>query len=236
MNGNGFRFPALIRTLHIYLSILGLAAIFFFAVTGFMLNHDDWFGAAVPRVTTIDGTMPADLLQKMDRLLIVEELRRSFGATGPLNTFEDHGPDPLRVVFKHPGYSAEATIDRTTGKTGMEIQTTGVAGLLMDLHRGTFAGKWWGLCIDIAAVLLALASATGLILWLYLPRRRKLGLIALVIGVALCLSAYWAFLPGDNAAALLPDAAPGGRPEARSQSDSGGAAAAPASQPAADGG
>jgi uncharacterized protein len=194
MNGNNIRFTALMRTLHIYLSVLGLVLVLFFSVTGFMLNHDDWFGFNPPHERKIEGTLPADLVPKLDRLLIVEELRKSYKATGPLYSFEDQA-DPLRVVFKHPGYNAEATIDRTTGQTTMTIQTTGVAGLLMDLHRGTFSGKWWSLCIDIAAVLLAVASATGIVLWLYLPKRRRLGLVALVVGLALCLSACWAFMP-----------------------------------------
>ncbi len=34
----------LLRLLHLYLSMLGFVLMAFFAVTGFMLNHQDYFG------------------------------------------------------------------------------------------------------------------------------------------------------------------------------------------------
>lgn len=37
------RFAALIRWIHIYLSMISLAAILFFSVTGVTLNHPSWF-------------------------------------------------------------------------------------------------------------------------------------------------------------------------------------------------
>ena len=43
------RFARLMRWLHIYLSMLGLAAVLFFSVTGITLNHPDWVFGQVER-------------------------------------------------------------------------------------------------------------------------------------------------------------------------------------------
>ena len=54
------------RLIHIYLSMLGLLVILFFSITGIMLNHEEWFGFAEPRIRKTEGTLPAALLLAPD--------------------------------------------------------------------------------------------------------------------------------------------------------------------------
>ena len=54
------------RTLHIYLSMLGLLGILFFAATGLMLNHAESFGLHQPRTRRVEGVIPPDLLKAPD--------------------------------------------------------------------------------------------------------------------------------------------------------------------------
>src|SRR5437870_5389284 len=89
------------RTFHIYLSMLGLFGILFFAITGFMLNHEEWFNLAEPRVRKIQGTMGLPLLKEPDKLGVVEKLRKDFGATGAVDSFEIQDSQ-ITVVFKGP--------------------------------------------------------------------------------------------------------------------------------------
>jgi hypothetical protein len=110
----------LARASHTYLSMFGLLAISFFAITGFMLNHPQWFD------------------------------------------------------------------------TDVVNETHGVTGVLANLHRGTSAGGWWKLFIDLTAGVLILAVFTGLVVWFSLPKRRLWGIVALVIGSALAIAAYLA--------------------------------------------
>ena len=63
------------RTFHIYFSLLGLLMVLFFAVTGFVLNHDSWFGLDVSHVEKIEGAFPAAMLREPDKLAVVEKLR-----------------------------------------------------------------------------------------------------------------------------------------------------------------
>jgi hypothetical protein len=168
------------RTLHIYLSMLGLLTLIFFSVTGIMLNHEEWFGYAEPRMTKHEGNIPPALLAEPDKLGIVEKLRKDLGATGALESF-DVQKDRLELVFKSAGRRTEAGIDRADGHAEVSIETHGFAGRFVELHRGTDAGAAWRLIIDISAVLLLISGATGLVLWLLVPKWRPLGIAALAV-------------------------------------------------------
>ena len=182
------------RLVHIYLSMLGLLAIVFFSITGIMLNHEEWFGFAEPRIRKTEGTVPAALLTTPDKLGIVEKLRKDLGATGALDSF-DVRDDELALVFKSPGRRTEATITRADGHAEVSIETHGFSGRFVELHRGTEAGPAWRLVIDATAILLLLSSFTGLVLWLLVPKWRPLGIVALVVCAGVCAVVYLVFVP-----------------------------------------
>jgi len=182
------------RTLHIFLTLLGLLLLLFFAVTGFLLNHEEWFGVYEPQTRTMQGSLPTGLLSEPDKLMVVEKLRSDFGATGALDSFEVE-EDTLRVVFKSPGRQTEASIRRAGGELEVTHQASGLLGRLADLHRGKGSGAVWSLVIDSACILLMVISLTGVILWLSLQTRRWLGLVAVTIGLTVCLAVYFVFVP-----------------------------------------
>lgn len=182
------------RLIHIYLSMLGLLSVVFFSITGIMLNHEEWFGFAEPRIRNTEGTLPAALLVAPDKLGIVEKLRKDLGATGALDSF-DVRDDELALVFKSPGRRTEATITRADGRAEVSIETHGFAGRFVELHRGTEAGPAWRLVIDATAILLLLSSFTGLVLWLLVPKWRPLGIVALVVCAGVCAAVYLVFVP-----------------------------------------
>lgn len=71
----------------------------------------------------------------------------------------------------------------------------GVFAVLNDLHKGRDSGKGWGWLIDISAVLLTLVSLTGLLMLLFLKKRRLSGLIITVVGGTICYMVYLIFVP-----------------------------------------
>ena len=182
------------RNLHIYISMFGLLAILFFSVTGIMLNHEDWFGFSEPVTRKTEGSFPAALIKEPDKLAVVEKLRKDFGATGALNSFEVQD-DQLYIVFKSPARRFEATIHRPGGHIEMSFETYGMAGRIAELHRGIDSGPVWSYVIDISAVLLIITSLTGLTLWFLVPKWRPLGLAALVTCVVICGVIYLFFVP-----------------------------------------
>lgn len=182
------------RTLHIYLSMLGLLALVFFSATGLMLNHEEWFGYAEPRVSTREGTLPAALLEDPDKLAIVELLRKDYGATGTLEEFSIED-ESLSLVFKSPGRRTLAEITRPAGNIEVTLESHGFTGRLVELHRGADAGGPWRLLIDASAILFLIIGLSGLVLWLFVPKWRPMGLLAVGLCLGLCLTVYLTLVP-----------------------------------------
>jgi hypothetical protein len=99
------------------------------------------------------------------------------------------------VSFKGSGYTADAFIDRETGKYALTITRNGIVAVLNDLHKGRDTGTVWSYIIDASASLMTLISLTGLVLIFFLQKRRMRGLIAIGIGAVLCLVVYYVWAP-----------------------------------------
>lgn len=169
------------RTVHLYLTLFALGLLLFFAATGFMLNHEDWFSPADPYTAEQAGVFPVEPLREPDRLAVVERLRADYGATGPVDAFEADD-DELRVLFKRPGGQVEAVIRRADGAATVRRKTWGVGGLLMDLHRGKATSGPWHLVIDLVAGVYLVLAATGLTMWWSLKGRGRYGAAVLLAG------------------------------------------------------
>jgi hypothetical protein len=264
------------RTLHVYLTLFGFVLLLFFAVTGFMLNHEDWFlpgqrttgtmpteliavpdnrdaiidklrdefdvrgdldsftfdqaaktyritfkdergtaeavirqeggatevtheaGSTRARITIMEGKMPKELLVPGDeskKLPIVERLRKDYAIKGEADFKYEKESESFRVVFKAPGYRAEAVIQGTDGQTKVTHTTSGIAGLFLDLHRGKDSGLPWSFVIDGVSVLFVLVSITGLVLWSSLRGRAQHGVAVLAAGLAFGLVVYFLWVP-----------------------------------------
>lgn len=185
-------FMKLLRTLHIYVSMFGLLILLFFAVTGFTLNHAEWFGTPVSREVT--GKLDPALLKEPDKLAVAEELRRQFHLAGLVADFSI-SDDSCSVEFRRPGGSAHAQISRDTGEANVTIDDDGAVAVLNALHQGRDSGAGWSLLIDVTAWLMVFVSISGMALLFTLPKRRKVGLWAMVVGGVICVAAYFLFVP-----------------------------------------
>lgn len=167
--------------------------VLFFSVTGLTLNHVEWFDGA-QKTVTLTGEVPTALLAKPDELRIVEHLRNTHhirGAVGDTRIDDQQ----YEVTFKGPGYSADAAIDRATGKYNIIETRNGFWAVMNDLHKGRDTGKAWSWVIDISAVLLVLVSLTGLALIFFLYKKRTAGLIVAVVGTIAFIALYKLFVP-----------------------------------------
>ncbi len=167
--------------------------VFFFAVTGLTLNHAEKFGNEVKTVQG-KGKLNVNLVNAHDTALIakkeiIEYLRSKHKLKGALSDFriDDAQCD---ISFKGPGYAADIFINRATGEYDISQTNAGFVGVLNDLHKGRDAGPVWSLIIDISAVLMTLISLTGIILLLYLKRKRLTGLILAALGLMIAYIIY----------------------------------------------
>lgn len=173
------------RWLHIYLSMVSFAIVLFFSVTGITLNHADTMQGET-KTTQVKGKLNAAWVQspdtnKVEKLLIAEYFRNRHAVKGAVNDLRIE-EDQISIAYKGPGYEAVAFINRTNGDYELSVTQAGFVGFINDLHKGRDTGKTWFWVIDIAAGLMVLISLTGLILLLFIKRKRVNGLILLVTG------------------------------------------------------
>lgn len=181
------------RWLHIYLSMVSFVVVLFFAVTGLTLNHADWFGDQ-SITTDVKGKLTPAWINPTDtariaKLDIVEYLRKTHGISGGVTDFRIDNRQ-CAVSFRGPGYAADATIDRPAGTYQLTETRMGLVAIMNDLHKGRDTGRSWSWVIDASAIFMTLISATGLILLLFLKKRRVNGLILAGVGAAICYAAY----------------------------------------------
>ncbi len=147
------------RTIHVYVTLFGLTLILFFAITGFMLNHTEWFlpddakleaqtrkdTRPLPRDKFPGGKfpVPSELTGEAtgeEKLAVVEALRKEFDIRGEMSSFgfvkDDNDKQQIKVEFKRAGGETVATIDVETAKTEVASTYQGWAIVMTDLHRG----------------------------------------------------------------------------------------------------
>jgi hypothetical protein len=171
-----------------------LAILFLFAVTGLTLNHADWFAKQV-RTIRIRGTMDPKFLDKdVAKLEVVEHLRNQHRIHGAVKDFRVEDSD-CSVSFQGPGYAADVSIGRATGRYEITETRMGLAAVLNDLHKGRDSGKARQFIIDISAALMAAAPLTGLLLIFFLQRKGLSGLLVAGAGAFFSYLAYLAWAP-----------------------------------------
>ncbi|MFO0940933.1 MAG: PepSY-associated TM helix domain-containing protein [Pirellulales bacterium] len=193
------------RWMHIYFSMLSLAAILFFSVTGFTLNHPDWFFSESSarqqgqlnadwlnlKVLNPEGWDENDFGHQIDKLKVAEFLRAEHRLSGRVSDFLAFSDD-CEVTFQGPGYAATARISRADGKYELNVTQNDLVSVMNDFHKGRNTGPIWSWVIDISAILATIVSLSGfaLVFYLRLNRRRRvvvsiLGLILVVILIQL---------------------------------------------------
>lgn len=182
------------RWLHIYLSMVSFAIVFFFAVTGITLNHADWF-TGQQRTSQFRGRMKSNWLgPKVEKLEVVEYLRKTHAVRGAVSDFRVDEAQ-CSVTLKGPGYSADAFVDRATGAYELTVTAMGLVAILNDLHKGRDTGGAWSWVIDISAWLLVLVSLSGMVLLWFIHRRRVSGYLLAGIGLLISCGVYFAWVP-----------------------------------------
>ena len=178
------RVHSALRWLHVYISMVMLLVVLFFAVTGITLNHPDWLAAE--RTDQYSGQLPPSwkTAQGVDWLIVAEQLRRDHAVRG---TVADRTADDSQgaLTFRAPGYSADAYIDMSNGSYQLTVVYQGALGVLNDLHRGRDAGGAWAWLIDLSGLFLVVLSLAGLGLLWYLKKMRLPALLVMAGGCVL---------------------------------------------------
>lgn len=156
--------------------------VLFFSITGLTLNHAEWSSSGVVE-KQVTGSMDVKWLDSAapDKLNIAEKLRQDHSLRGHVDELRVDDRE-CTVMFKAPGYAADAFIDVKTGQYQMTIAEEGKLAVMNDLHKGRHSGKLWGVIIDASAILLTVISLSGLGLLFFLKRIRTGGLVVVAAG------------------------------------------------------
>lgn len=187
------------RWLHIYLSMISFAIVLFFSFTGLTLNHPSWLGGDKQMEEKYKGKLNVKWVNQPDtnkiaKLEIVEFIREKYKVKGAVSEFRIEDYD-VTVTFKAPAYSCDAFIDRESGDYEITEIKMGVIALWNDLHKGRDSGKGWAWVIDVSAIFLIIVSLTGLILLLFIKKKRVAGLAIAILGLLLCYILYLTLVP-----------------------------------------
>ena len=167
----------LMRTFHVYVSMISMLIVAFFAFTGLTLNHPTW-SLGSTKTKTEQGTVPAGAIEggNVDYLAIAEHARSDFGVSGHVTDYGVQG-DSGHIDFAGPGYSASVTF--STSDSTMTVTTTqsDLLAVLNDVHKGRDTDSSWSWVIDASAILLLVVTVTGVGIQLFQRKRRRSALI-----------------------------------------------------------
>ncbi|BAP37358.1 PepSY-associated TM helix domain-containing protein [Acinetobacter guillouiae] len=182
------------RYVHGWLSAFAFIVLIFFAVTGLILNHPEWFTPATDENTeTI--TLPENVLtqikgQENPSTQIVDYLRQHHAVIGRYKSGEVMDNEVM-IHLASPAGSTDIWVTLDNGQAEITLKPASTVSLISDLHRGKNAGKAWTWLIDISAIIITILSLAGYILFLSIKTRLKTHLFLTVFSLALLMLLVW---------------------------------------------
>jgi hypothetical protein len=169
------------RMLHGYLSAAAFLILLLFAVTGVLLNHPEWeWATRQTEQTFVEQLSPAELAAAKAApeppKALAEALsakRRFIGGFSTGDVFD--GQALIRMAG--PKGSSEISVDLATGEASIRETRSATIALMNELHRGRDSGVVWRAVIDVSAIVIALLSIIGYVLFFSLRFRVKTALV-----------------------------------------------------------
>ena len=175
------------RMLHGYLSAAAFLLLMFFAASGLLLNHPNWFGAerqdAEPVIVELElNALAAAQASETPEQAFEDLMRDQANIRGQLKDASISERDAM-LRFAGVKGGTDVFIDFELAEAEVETSKANLTSIIHDLHRGKDAGKVWKFMIDITAILILVMSVIGLILFFSL--RFRLGNAMRIMGATL---------------------------------------------------
>ena len=191
------------RQWHWISSAIILALMLLFSVTGFTLNHPDWFEAtpsSETREMALSADLVADLAAAPSARALDRDLARRLSSETQLSLSRAATPvveyEEMILDLGGPGVDASLTIDLVSAEAFYERIDNGVVAKLNDLHKGRDAGPVWGVMIDLTALACLIFCVSGLGLLISNAKARNLTWPLTTLGLVIPLVAYILFVHG----------------------------------------
>jgi hypothetical protein len=169
------------RLWHGYLSAFAFATLLFFAATGIVLNHPNWFATKGLRTVPVKLMLTSSQLQELRNAhapaeMLTKMIREQATLYGEYKDGET-GMDQIFVRLRGARGSSDVRADLRDGSVVVVSERATAMGLLNALHRGEQAGTAWRIFIDIAAGILIVLSLVGYTIFLSMSARLRTALL-----------------------------------------------------------
>lgn len=167
------------RTLHAWLSAFAFLVLMFFALTGLLLNHPEWF-ATKPEAHELSLQLSAAQLAELKTLdnpadQLLQLVRAETALVGRLKSTEILD-DEVMIRLASPTGTTDISLFTGTGEVLVSTEKASTVSLLNELHRGKDVGALWRWLIDVSAVIILLLSLAGYVLFFSLKARKATSL------------------------------------------------------------
>lgn len=182
------------RYVHGWLSAFAFIALFFFALTGFLLNHPDWFKSNTEEQThTIKLPEPLSqqlLQQENPSEALLHYIRNKEQVIGRYQSSEVMDGEVM-IRLESPAGSTDIWAMLDTGEVEITNKPTSTVSLIKDLHRGKNSGIAWSWFIDISAIIILILSIAGFILFLSIKSRLITHLLLTALSLVVLMILIW---------------------------------------------
>lgn len=188
------------RAWHGWLSAFAFLALMFFAATGLLLNHPEWFTAKDDRAP-VEWSLTlsrADLAQARAATDPARALAETVGRRKDLRGAYQSGEildGEAMIRLEGVTGSSDLIVNLETGEAQATIARADVVTTLNELHRGKNAGAVWKAAIDISAVVILALSLIGYVLFFSLRFRLKTSLLLTGVSLGLVGGVFFLFVP-----------------------------------------
>ncbi len=188
------------RLWHGYLSAFAFLALMFFAVTGLLLNHPEWFDQK-PDDKPVEATLTlpkAELAKaqaaKDPARALADAVGRERNLRGAYQSGEIIDGEAMIRLEGVTG-SSDLIVNLESGETEVTISKVDLVTTINELHRGKNAGAAWKLVIDFSAIIVLALSLVGYILFFSLRFRLKTSLILTGVSLGALLGIFFLLVP-----------------------------------------
>ncbi len=194
------KYYKLIKDIHLHTGLFISPFIIIFSVSALVLNHsfidwqEDWQKWTFSVNDTVDRTIkfnsPDTSLTKLE---YAKDILKQLEIEGEISNIIGDSLHMYIPVTK-PGHRISIKADLVLGTASIHSERTSFWNKLIWFHtmpgphmaniRGNWAlTKLWGSFVDFSVICLFFSSITGVILWYFYKNERKIGIIALAIGL-----------------------------------------------------
>ena len=165
------------RMLHAYLSAFAFLILVFFAASGLLLNHPEWFsGGEISEDKTIEANFSIEALSDVasindEGVAFAKFAQERLPLLGEFHSAEVFPEEEAFLKFSGSKGNSNVFIDLINGEVEYEVTKASLVEVMHNLHRGKDSGAVWSRVIDVSAILILVMSMFGFLLMFFIKFR-----------------------------------------------------------------